>query len=106
MNLKKDTKSLKDTLKISIQEKRSFLKFSKNCSYFVFQVFVKNRDKILKVLKEKKLIGVSVHYATPLPLMTYYTKKYNLNKKDFVNSIRYAKSNISLPNHPFLKIMR
>ena len=35
--------------------------------------------------------------------MSYYKKKYNLNKKNFINSIRYAKYNISLPNHPFLK---
>ena len=103
MNLKKRHKIAQRYIKnLNSEKKISFLKFSKNCSYFIFQVFVKNRDKILKVLKEKK-IGVSVHYATPLPLMTYYKKKYDLNKKDFVNSIRYAKSNISLPNHPFLK---
>ena len=70
MNLKKRHKiAFKDFTFKSIQKKISFLKFSKNCSYFIFQVFVKNRDKILKVLKEKK-IGVSVHYATPLPLIS------------------------------------
>ena len=25
-------------------------------------------------------IGVSVHYGTPLPLMTYYKKKYEIKK--------------------------
>ena len=103
MNLKKRHKIAQRYIKnLKSENKISFLKFSKNCSYFIFQVFVKNRDKILKILREKR-IGVSVHYATPLPLMTYYKKKYNLNKKNFVNSVRYAKCNISLPNHPFLK---
>ena len=84
------------------ENKISFLKFSKNCSYFIFQVFVKNRDKILKILREKR-IGVSVHYATPLPLMTYYKKKYNYSVTNFKNALSYSKENISLPVYPGLK---
>ena len=34
------------------------------------------RDKLVFYLKEKN-IGNSIHYATPVPLMTYYKKKYN-----------------------------
>ena len=41
-----------------------FMPYSKDCSYFVFQIFCKNRDKILRELKRKK-IGVSVHYSNP-----------------------------------------
>ena len=56
---------------------------------------------MLKELKNKK-IGVSVHYANPLPIMTYYKKKYKLNIKNYSNSNLYAKTNISLPIYPKL----
>ena len=76
--------------------------YSSDCSYFVFQIFCKNRDKLLKHFKNKK-IGTSIHYATPLPLMTYYKKKYQLNDKFFKNSKQYASTNISLPIYPSLR---
>jgi len=78
------------------------MSYSSNSSFFVFQIFCKNRDKLLKELKNKK-IGVSVHYAKPLPLMSYYKKKYNLKLSNFKNSIYYGKNNISLPVYPKLK---
>ena len=84
------------------QEKIKFPKLSDNNSYFVFQIFCKGRNRILKKLKELG-IGVSVHYNKALPTMTYYKKKYRLNKVDFKNSILYGKTNISLPVYPKLK---
>ena len=77
--------------------------YSKDCSYFIFQVFCKNRDKILKELKNL-CIGVSVHYSNALPIMSYYKKKYNLNLINYKNSIEYGSENISLPVYPKLKI--
>ena len=68
----------------------------------LFQIFCKNRDKILKILKKNK-IGVSVHYTNPLPKMTYYKNKYKLNIKNFKNAEKYGKYNISLPVYPKLK---
>ena len=47
--------------------------YSKECSFFVFQVFCKKRNELLKFLKQN--IGVSVHYITPLPKMKYYKEK-------------------------------
>jgi perosamine synthetase len=79
-----------------------FPKFSKNNSYFIFQIFIKNRDGILAAL-QKKNIGVSVHYSTPLPEMTYYKKKYKLIAGNYPNACAYADSNISLPVYPLLK---
>ena len=76
--------------------------YSSDCSFFVFQIFCKNRDKLLKNFKSKN-IGTSIHYATPLPLMTYYKKKYQLDTKSFKNSKKYASTNISLPIYPSLK---
>lgn len=74
----------------------------KDCSYFVFQIFHKKRDKLLKEFRAKK-IGVSVHYNTPLHKMTYFKKKYKLDENDFKNSNKYGNNNISLPIYPKLK---
>lgn len=87
-----------------LKSKIFFPKFSKNNSYFIFQVFFKDkRDQILKILKDKN-IGVSIHYATPLPKMTYYKKKYNYKRNSFINAEIYGDTNISLPVYPELKI--
>ncbi len=90
-------------LNLSKIKKIKCMPYSKNCSYFIFQIFCKNRDKILKKLKNLK-IGVSVHYSNALPLMSYYKNKYNLNLKKYQNSIEYGYENISLPVYPKLKI--
>ena len=79
-----------------------FVKYNKNNSFFVFQIFCKNRDKIISELKRSK-IGVSVHYMNPLPKMTYYKNKYKLSLKNFRNSKLYGDTNISLPIYPKLK---
>ena len=76
--------------------------FSENFSYFVFQIFCKNRDKVLIELK-KNGIGVSVHYTNPLHKMSYYKNKYKIRNTDFLNSNNYSDTNISLPMYPALK---
>ena len=76
--------------------------YSKRCSFFVFQIFTNKRDKILNLLKKKR-IGSSVHYTNPLPKMSYYKKKYRLNIKNFSYAQTYGLSNISLPVYPKLK---
>ena len=81
----------------------SYTPFSKNNSYFIFQIFCKNRNEILKELK-KKNIGVSVHYMHPLPSMSYYKKKYRVASKNYINASQYANTNISLPVYPSLRL--
>tara|TARA_B100001250_G_C19795816_1_gene788661 strand:- start:912 stop:2024 length:1113 start_codon:yes stop_codon:yes gene_type:complete len=76
--------------------------YSKNCSFFVFQIFSKKRDNIIKIFKDLK-IGFSIHYLNPLPKMSYYKKKYKLNIKNFKNANDYGLMNISLPMYPKLK---
>lgn len=78
--------------------KIKFNNFYKGNSFFVFQIFIKNRNLLIKYLKKNK-IGCSIHYATPLPLLSYYKNKYKIKKSDFVNSIEYSKNVISLPVH-------
>ncbi len=93
---KKYLKNLKHIKEISC------MPFSYKCSYFVFQIFCKKRDELLQEFKKKK-IGVSIHYATPLPFMTYYKKKYRYKKNNFKFAKKYADQNISLPIYPSLK---
>ena len=76
--------------------------YSKACSFFVFQIFIKERKKLINFLKQNK-IQFSIHYANPLNIMSYYKKKYKLNKKFFKNSIKYGNTCISLPTYPKLK---
>ena len=59
---------------------------------------MKLRDGLVFHLKEKG-IGTSIHYATPVPLMSYYKEKYGHTKKDFPNATRYGENVISLPIH-------
>ena len=106
INYKKNLKIRKEIGKRYIKNfsktnKVKYVKYSENCSYFVFQIFLKNRDKTLKMLKKNK-IGVSVHYSRQLPEMYYYKNKYKLKKGNFPNSNLYANTNISLPIYPKL----
>ena len=94
---KKYTDGLKDIKDLKC------MPYSKNCSFFVFQIFCKRRNELLKLFKDKK-IEVSIHYATPLPFMSYYKNKYKLNKNTFKNAKKYAESNISLPIYPRLNL--
>ncbi len=78
---------------------------NRDASYFLFQIFTgstKSRQRLAEELKEKN-IGFSIHYARPIPLMTYYRNKYGFDKNDYVNASRYGRLNISLPVHPYLK---
>ena len=75
--------------------------FNNDNSYFIFQlIFNKNidRDNVLIKLKDKG-IGVSIHYATPVPLMSYYKNKYEYKATDFPNAVYYGNQSISLPTH-------
>ena len=78
-----------------------FPKFTNMNSYFLFQIMIKDsssRDDIILKLKENG-VGVSIHYATPVPLMTYYRKKYGYAAKDFPNSVEFGNKVVSLPVH-------
>ena len=48
-------------------------------------------------------IGISVHYGTPLPSMTYYKKKYNIKNTNYLMSKDYGDRVVSLPVYPKLK---
>ena len=61
-------------------------------SYFLFQITVSNkidRNKLIHQLKDSG-IGVSIHYAKPVPLMDYYKNKYGYMPSHFPNAFNYA----------------
>ena len=78
-----------------------FPEYSDDNSYFLFQIILDektDRDHLLLKLKEKG-VGVSIHYATPVPLMSYYKRKYGFEEDDFPNAELYGRQSISLPVH-------
>ncbi len=82
-----------------------FTKYTNEHSYFLFQIKLNNninRDSVVFGLKDKG-IGFSIHYATPVPLMSYYKNKYGYTKNDFPNALEFAEKSISLPVHPKLR---
>jgi len=76
--------------------------FSNQNSYFIYPIFIANRNKLMKFLK-KNHIGFSIHYPKIIPFMSYYKKKYKNKKNNFFNAMNYANTNISLPVYPSLK---
>ncbi len=83
----------------------SFSEYSDSNSYFLFQIILNkniNRDEVLFKLKDNG-VGVSIHYATPVPMMSYYKEKYGYKEIDFPNAVKYGNQSISLPVHSNLK---
>lgn len=56
----------------------------------------KKRYQIIKKLKHYG-IGTSIYYPKPVPLMSYYQKKYKFTKNCFVNASLISSNSISFP---------
>ena len=85
-------------------EKLILPRINESDSYFVYQILLnnkKNKNSLLKEFKNKG-IGCSVHYETPLPLMTYYKKKYRISINKIINAKNYGDKVLSLPVYPKL----
>ena len=106
INLKKRKRNAKIySSLLNKNENIIFPKYTNDCSYFLFQILVsENVDRDLVMLElSKKKIGVSIHYATPVPYMTYYKKKYGYKKNQYRNAENFGMKNISLPVHSNLE---
>ena len=73
-------------------------------TYLFFQIRLNpevsaSRDKLVNHLKENG-IGVSIHYATPVPQLSYYKKN---NRETFPNAEYIADCSISLPVAPHIR---
>ncbi len=101
-NLSKRKKNVKEYMRHLLKnEKILFQEYKKEHSYFIFQIFLENkktRDNLMSDLK-KNDIGSSIHYATSVPFMSYYKKKYKISNSSFPNAKSYGENSISLPVH-------
>ena len=101
-NLKKRQKNAKYyTELLTALHTLSFPPYTDDNSYFLFQVILDkdiDRDTVLLKLKERG-VGVSIHYATPVPMMSYYQRKYDYVEDEFPNAVNYGRQSISLPVH-------
>ena len=86
---------LKDNKKITI------VPHSKGSSRHLFSILVKNRNNIIKRLKEKN-INPGVHYKSILDFSYYKKKNYIKKSKDMKISKRFSKDILSLPMHLYL----
>lgn len=73
-------------------------------SYYALTIILNQKSKRNKVLLnlKKKGIGGSVYYPHPIPLLKYYKKKYNFNKKDYPNASKISYNGITLPIGPHI----
>lgn len=71
---------------------------SNYCLIIIFKLkkLVVSRQKIIKKLNNSG-IGTSIYYPHPVPIMSYYKKKYNYSKKLFLNASEISNNSISLP---------
>ena len=78
-----------------------FIKEENQSVYAQYSIRVKNRDKVLKVLKEKN-IPFAIHYPKPLHLQECFSY-LNYKKNDFPISEKISEEILSLPMNPHLK---
>ena len=83
-------------------KKVKFIKFDNSHSFYVFQILLKDRNKLIKKFKELK-IGFSIQYLKPINKMSFYKKKYKLLDNNFKSANLFSKQVISLPVYPKLK---
>lgn len=79
---------------------------NKKMSYYCFSILLKKniikfRSEIIRKINQTG-IGTSIYYPVPVPLMTYYKKKYKLKNNQFLNALNYSNASICLPVGPHL----
>ena len=75
-------------------------------SYYCFTIILKKKEKGIRdfITNELKNIGIgcSVYYPGPVPLLSFYKKKYNLKNKNYSNASIISDHSISLPVGPHI----
>lgn len=83
---------------------KAYLKSSNYCmSIILKQKYIKKRVKIINSLNNLG-IGTSIYYPKPVPLMSYYKKKYFYKSKNFKNASIISEHSIALPVGPHLNL--
>ena len=75
-------------------------------SYYCLSVVLddglaQQRTRITRALNERG-VGTSVYYPRPVPLLSYYRRKYGSADDDFPNALRISERSIALPVGPHL----
>ena len=91
-NYKRKEIAKKYTKELHVEQK---IPFSKDCSYHIFWIIVKNRDNFRKKMQENN-IETGIHYL-PIHKMKFYNYKLKLPVTEKV-----ARNIVSLPIHPNL----
>ena len=104
INFETYKKSLKKIYEIKIIDNESkFIKKSFYCLNILLKAKLKRRRSELINFLKKKGIGSSIYYPQPVPMMTYYKKKYGYKKNNFKNAFEISNFSISLPVGPHLE---
>lgn len=85
-----------------ISNKNKKILSSNYCMSIILKKDNYNRTLIIKNLN-KNGIGTSIYYPKPVPLMSYYKKKYNYKNSEFINALKISERSISFPVGPHLK---
>lgn len=85
-----------------ISNKNKKILSSNYCMSIILKKNNSNRTSIIKNLN-KNGIGTSIYYPKPVPLMSYYKKKYNYKNSEFINALKISERSISFPVGPHLK---
>lgn len=91
-NMKRKEIAKKYSDEITLEKK---MPYNKNCSYHLYWIQVKNRDKFMKKMKAQN-VETGIHYK-PIHTMSLYKKKLNLPITEEV-----GKQIVSIPIHPNL----
>ena len=75
-------------------------------SHYCITFILKDKKKDLRNLiiqdLQRRGIGTSIYYPGPVPMFSYYKKKYKLKKSEFKNAHAISNNSISLPVGPHL----
>ena len=77
-----------------ISNKNKKILSSNYCMSIILKKNNYNRTSIIKNLN-KNGIGTSIYYPKPVPLMSYYKKKYNYKNSEFKNALKISERSIS-----------
>jgi len=91
-NMKRKEIAKKYSKELHVEQK---MPFSKDCSYHIFWIVVKDRDNFIKKMQQND-IEIGIHYL-PIHKMKFYNSKAKLPITEKV-----AKNIVSLPIHPNL----
>jgi dTDP-4-amino-4,6-dideoxygalactose transaminase len=74
-------------------------------SYYCFCIILNKKLNRLSIINKLNSLGIgtSIYYPKPIPLISYYKKKFNYKKKQFPNAEIFSYQSIAIPVGTHLK---